>query len=62
MDPDSPQSDERSNTNLIAQTGERVVVRCPGFTCLAYRDAKGTWRADKDAAELPEILEVVFRF
>ena len=48
--------------NGLPLTGERAVVRCPGFTCLAYRDPNGTWRMDKDDSELPQVLEVVFRF
>ena len=46
----------------LPPAGERVVVRCEKFTCLAYRDSKGVWRAAKDDSELPQVLEVVFRF
>ncbi len=41
---------------------ERVVVRCNGFTCLAYRDSNGVWRADKHDDILPEVLEILHRF
>lgn len=41
---------------------ERVVVRSEGFTCLAYRDSIGIWRADKHDDILPDVSEIVFRF
>lgn len=42
--------------------GERVIVRCPGFRCLAYLDAKGKWRDANKGTELPEVLEVLLQF
>ncbi len=42
--------------------GERAVVRCAGFRCLACRGADGKWRDAKDGKELPEVLEVILRF
>ena len=42
--------------------GERVVVRCAGFRCLAYRDTKGKWRNAHGDQELPEVIEVILRF
>lgn len=55
---------QRSDAQYVSlpPPGERVVVRCQGFKCLAYRDTKGVWRADKDDKELSEVLEIVFRF
>ncbi len=40
--------------------GERAIVRCHGFQCLAYRDSQGRWREASDK-RLLEVLEVVLR-
>jgi hypothetical protein len=42
--------------------GEYVVVRCPGFQCLAYRDSDGKWREARSKARLTDVLEIVLRF
>ena len=42
--------------------GERAVVRCAGFQCLAYLDSEGAWRDAIDRKRLPKVLEIVFRF
>ena len=54
-------SGEPKPTGLPAP-GERAVVRCPGFQCLAYRDSKGSWREARSQQRLPEVLAVVLRF
>jgi hypothetical protein len=46
----------------LPEPQERVVVRCEGFTCMAYRDSDGVWRADKHDDVLPEVLQITFRF
>jgi hypothetical protein len=53
-------SDQKDKSELPAK-GERALVRCPTFRCLAYRDAKGKWRDANDHQELPEVLEVITR-
>jgi hypothetical protein len=51
-----------ANTDMeqrqLPAPGERVVVQCPGFRCLAYRDASGGWREAYDKEQLPEVLEI----
>ena len=44
------------------EPGERAVVRCAGFQCLAYRDSKGRWREVGDKKCLPRVLEIILRF
>jgi len=46
----------------LPKPGEQVVVPCPGFRCLAYLDSKGVWHNAHDGAELPSVLEILFRF
>jgi len=43
--------------------GERVIVRCNGFRCLAYCDRDGIWRLGRTSEPLSEDpLEIIFRF
>jgi hypothetical protein len=42
--------------------GERAVVRCDGFQCLAYRDSTGRWREASDKKRLPQVLDIILRF
>lgn len=53
---------DKIDKDWLPKPQERVVVRCNGFTCLAYRDSNGVWRADKHNDILPEVLEVLHRF
>jgi putative nucleotidyltransferase with HDIG domain len=59
MEPDSAAvHNQRARTQLPAP-GEHVLVRCPGFRCLAYRDTKGNWRGVFGNRQLAEVLEVI---
>jgi hypothetical protein len=42
--------------------GEAVIVRCPNFQCLAYRGRTNQWWDATDGEELPDVLEVLYRF
>jgi hypothetical protein len=42
--------------------GERAVVRCAGFQCLAFRDSHGRWREARNKERVLEVLEIVLRF
>jgi hypothetical protein len=53
-----PEIDE----NELPPVGEAVIVRCPNFQCLAYRGRTNQWWDANDGRELPDVLEVVYRF
>jgi hypothetical protein len=57
MNGSQQQPDIRGKSQLIPALAQAVVVRCPGFRCLAYRDKDGRWRDVAHNEELPEILE-----
>jgi len=40
------------------RTGQSVIVRCAGFSCLAYCDRDGVWRSVFGNRPLPEILDI----
>src|SRR5438128_12539380 len=42
--------------------GQRVMVRCRGFRCLAYLDKDGKWRNSSNNEELTEVLEVLYQW
>jgi hypothetical protein len=48
--------------NDLPAIGEAVIVRCPGFQCLAYRGRTNDWWDANDGTELSEVLEIVYRF
>jgi hypothetical protein len=48
--------------NDLPAVGEAVIVRCPGFQCLAYRGRTNDWWDANDGTELSEVIEVVYRF
>jgi len=52
---DSTQEEE----TVLPPVGQEVLVQCPGFRCLAYRDGEGKWRGVFDKRELPEVLEII---
>ena len=52
----------RGDRERSPAVGEKVVVRCHGFRCLAYRDKEGVWRSVSDGRELRGAVEVVLRF
>ncbi len=63
MDNDlGPSEKPVEDKSSVPEVGERVLVRCPGFRCLAYRDAQGKWRNANGGEELSEVLEVLLRF
>ena len=62
METPSPLPKKQRDDKGLPAVGEQVVVRCQGYSCLAYRDAQGKWRAVNGNRELPEVLEVVLRF
>ena len=43
----------------VPPPGEHVLVRCPGFRCLAYKDADGNWRDSHHGEILPNVIEVL---
>ena len=51
-----------SNSSGLPVPGERAVVRCPGFQCVAYRDSNGSWREARTKEHLPEVLDIVLRY
>jgi hypothetical protein len=55
----SSRPSQEKRASRLPAPGERAIVRCPGFRCLAYRDGKGKWRSTHGGRELPEVLEVV---
>jgi predicted RNA-binding Zn-ribbon protein involved in translation (DUF1610 family) len=61
MDKNTRPKQQREKAQVPA-CGEKAVVRCQGFRCLAYRAADGKWRSVHSGKELPEVLEVVLRF
>jgi len=60
--PRDPGQSGKKPRMTLPPIGERVVVRCADFRCLAYRDAEGKWRDARNDKELPEVLEVVMKF
>jgi hypothetical protein len=38
-------NDLAKNGQTMPPVGEHVVVRCPEFSCLGYRDDNGTWKS-----------------
>jgi hypothetical protein len=59
MEPDSAAVQHDAAHKQRPVPGEQVLVRCPGFQCLAYRDAEGTWRSVFGNREIPEVLKVI---
>lgn len=59
MEQDSAAVRSRAAHEPLPTPTEHVLVRCPGFRCLAYRDADGTWRSVFGKRELPDVLEVI---
>jgi HD-like signal output (HDOD) protein len=59
MEPDSAAVQHDAAHKQRPVPGEQVLVRCPGFQCLANRDAEGTWRSVFGNRELPEVLKVI---
>ena len=43
------------------ETGEHVLVQCPGFRCLAYRAGDGSWHSVFGSQSALEVIEVVSR-
>jgi hypothetical protein len=56
------QPDIRGKGQPIPPLGRTVLVRCPGFRCLANRDKDGKWRDVAHDEERPEILEILWEF
>ena len=60
------QADQQPNTGASGESlrlpppGQEVMVRCPGFRCLAYRDKDGMWRDVAHDEALAEVLEVLW--
>ena len=53
---------ENSSPNQTTSSrppGGLVLVRCEGFTCLAFRDGDGKWISYFDRKEVPNALEVM---
>ena len=51
-----------TDTNQDASSpppGGLVLVRCAGFTCLAFRDADGRWISYFDRKEVTDVREVL---
>jgi hypothetical protein len=42
----------------LPRPGEYVMIQCPGFRCLAYRDRKGTWHDAYHQQEISKVLKV----
>jgi len=62
MDGSNQQPEGRGKERELPAPGERVMVRCHDFRCLAYRDAEGKWRDAEHDKELPEVIEVLSDF
>ena len=45
--------------NILPPVGQKVLVQCRSFRCLAYRDENGRWRRAFGTKELPEVLQIV---
>jgi hypothetical protein len=53
---------ESSTTNQTTSSrppAGLALVRCEGFTCLAFRDADGRWISYFDRKEVTNVLEVM---
>ena len=59
MEPDLATAQHDAAHKQRLAPGEQVLVRCPGFQCLAYRDAGGIWRSVFGNRELREVREVL---
>jgi len=46
----------------LPPAGQRVVVQCEGYRCLAYRDREGKWRSAQSDAELTKVLRILHQF
>ncbi|HEU5395752.1 MAG TPA: hypothetical protein VFV81_01200 [Verrucomicrobiae bacterium] len=44
--------------NYVPEAGEAVLLRCPDFTCVGYRDDDDHWYEYFSGRELPEVLSV----
>jgi hypothetical protein len=62
MEGSKQQPDIGGKSQPIPLGGRLVMVRCPGFRCLAYRDKDGKWRDVAHDEERPEILEILWEF
>jgi hypothetical protein len=43
------------NSRALPTVGEHVVVHCPGYSCLGYLDADGTWKSVFTGKHLPDV-------
>ncbi len=41
----------------LPPAGEHVLVRCPKFSCLGYRDKDGTWKNVFTDQPLPDVVD-----
>ncbi len=62
VDKTRPLQKAKERSTSLPRPGERVIVQCRGFRCLAYRDANEKWKDAATDQELPEVLEVLIRF
>ena len=60
MDESERQPEKGEKGSKLPATGQRVMVRCRGYSCLAYRDKEGKWRDAARDVELAEVLEVLW--
>ena len=51
------QLDTNKTSRSLPPIGEHVIVQCPNFSCLGYRDAEGRWKNVFTEAELVEVME-----
>jgi hypothetical protein len=57
------QPDANTDDPACLDIGERVIVRCKSYRCLAYCDAQGLWRFDRNNEPLEDDpLEVIGGF
>jgi len=61
MDESEQQAEISGKGSKLPVPGHEVMVRCPGFRCLAYRDKDGKWRGVAHDEEMPEVLEVLWQ-
>jgi hypothetical protein len=45
------------NSQIIPPIGKHVVVRCPGFSCLGYRDENETWKSVFTNESLSDVID-----
>jgi hypothetical protein len=62
MRPNTLLEQPKTGEKDLPPVGEAVIVRCPTFRCLAYRGRTNQWWDATDGKELPNVLEVVYRF